>query len=155
MTGAVNTGAGTLTLSSGGSLILYAPLTGGTVDLVSNGILHQNPVGIITATTLTGSSTGAVTLQAQNAIANLGAFNSHGASFALTDSLSLDVTDAVNAGILTLTTLGSMTETGGGTIAASLLNISAGTGIDLDSAGNNIAAIGTDHTASGPNIVTR
>ena len=116
VTGAVNTGTGSLTLISLGFsnvLTINAPLTGGTVTLTAAGSITQNIAGIITASTLTGSSGGDVpvestTLTADNAITNLGAFVAEG-GFTLHDTKALTVTGAVNAGSgnLTLTTAGS------------------------------------------------
>jgi hypothetical protein len=94
-------------------LTINAPLTGGTVTLTAAGSITQNIAGIITASTLTGSSGGDVpvestTLTADNAITNLGAFVAEG-GFTLHDTKALTVTGAVNAGSgnLTLTTAGS------------------------------------------------
>lgn len=101
VTGAVNTGSGNLSLttSAGNSMTLYASLTGATVDLVSGGALGQNGNGIITATTLTGSSVDRVTLTAQNVITDLGDFTVYNdANFYLTNSIHLTQTGTVNAG---------------------------------------------------------
>jgi hypothetical protein len=97
--GAIDTGTGNLTLTSGGAITLYAPLTGATVSLVSGGIIDQNSSATITATTLTGSSSGQVTLtDTGNTINNLGNFSTDNANFYLTDSVPLDQTGTLNTG---------------------------------------------------------
>ncbi len=69
-TGAINAGTGNLTLTASGSHIsLDAPITGGTVDLVSSGTIGQLPGGTITATTLKGSAVGGAILDNGNVIA--------------------------------------------------------------------------------------
>ena len=127
ITGAVNAGAGNLSLNVTGNLTIGGNLSaGGTMNLVSTGTINQT-TGTITANTLTGSSTGAATLIAD--IANLGSFNSAG--FSLTAAQPLNVIGTVNAGSgdlnLHLTagdlTLGS-NLTAAGTVA---LNVDAGT----------------------------
>jgi hypothetical protein len=135
--GTINTGTGNLTLTSGGNMTLYAPLTGATVDLVSGGTIGQNNVGTITATTLTGSSTGSTILPATNVIANLGAFSTTNAPFALTDSSGLTIDGALNVGTsyAELYVGGTLSESDSGAITAQAL-----TGSSLDDTalnGNN------------------
>ena len=74
-------------------------MAGATVDLVSAGAIGQNNSGTITATTLTGSSSGQVTLTATgNTINNLGDFSTDNANFYLTDSTSLTETGTISTG---------------------------------------------------------
>jgi len=111
VTGAVNAGTAGLTLATTGStsdIMVNSTLTGGTVTLASGATIGETG-GVITATTLTGSSHGATTLNGANMVTNLGAFTTGGNNaFALTDAHDLTVTGAVNAGSagLTLTTTG-------------------------------------------------
>jgi len=111
-------------------------------------------------------------------ISNLGNFTTNGGAFALSDAATLKVTGIVNsgAGTLSLTTTGTGhninivkeiettgtidlvsaakdLEASSGAIVANKLNVTAVTGIDLTSALNNIAQLGTDTTTSGPNHV--
>ncbi len=81
----------------------------GTVRLDAAGAISEGGSGAITASTLTGSSHGAVTLSAANTIADMGAFTTANNAFHLTDAHGLTLTGAVNAGTgnLALTTTGS------------------------------------------------
>ena len=118
--GAVNTGTGNLTLTSGGAINLYAPVTGATVDLVSGGAIGQNNAGTIMASTLTGSSQGSAILLAQNAITNLGSFSTNNNPLALTNAQNLTIDGAVNLGTsyAEFYTGGTLNETGAGAITA-------------------------------------
>ena len=126
----------TLTTTGAGSdIIVDNTLTGGTVTLASAATISSNSSGKITATTLTGSSHGATTLNGANMVSNLGAFTTGGNNaFSLTDAHDLTVTGAVNAGTagLTLTTTGAgsdimvnSTLTGGTVTLASAATISS------------------------------
>jgi len=172
------------TTGSGSNLAINAAITviGHTLRLVSAGTLTQTSAGILTAGALNGSSQGDTTLTtAANAITNLSAFTTSGThAFALTDTQSLTVTGAttgeVTVGSATLTTtagnisiealLTAGTTTlisaakvlesgsyGSGAIHATTLNVTAVTGINLSGA-NVITTIGTNHTTSGPDIVS-
>jgi len=185
VTGAVNAGTAALTLTTTGTgddIIEDNTLHGGTVTLTSAATISSNTSGKITATTLTGSSHGAVTLNAANVITNLGAFTTNYSAFALTDAALLTTTGTVNAGTstialtttgatsdgiavkshlstsgsagsVTLKSAGSVTETSAGAIVTHKLNVTAKTGITLTSTSNNITTLGTDTTVSGPNSV--
>ncbi len=180
LTGVVDTGTGNLALTTTGSghnLVIDQALTGHTVTLTSAAQILSNSGGKITATTLTGSSHGTVTLSAANAIADLGAFTTANNAFHLTDAHGLTLTGAVDTGTanLALTTTGSrhnlvidqvltghtvtlisaakVNETTAGAIVADKLNVSAQTGITLTSPSNDITTLGTDTTTSGPNRV--
>jgi fibronectin-binding autotransporter adhesin len=175
--GAVGAGTGNLVLTTtltGDNIDIEKALTaGGSVDLISDGKIAQTATGIITAGTLTGSAAGTVTLNSANAITNLGSFTDTSGNFALTDHQSLTIDGTVNVGSGNLTlqttsgslivsaaldghalTLGSTTGEveGTGAITAALLNVTANTGIDLTGA-NEITALGTDQTNSGPNVI--
>jgi hypothetical protein len=182
-TGTVNAGSHGITLTTTGSnhdIKIDSKLEGGTVKLVSAAAISESSAGIIDATTLTGGAHGAVTLNGKNVIADLGAFSTGGNhAFELTDDHALSVDGTVNAGTaaLDLTTIGtghnlaidaaitggtiSLVTTGEatedskkGAITAKLLNVTAGTGIDLTSKHNAIKKLGTDKTKTGPNKVT-
>jgi hypothetical protein len=77
------------------------------VTLKSGGVISGNSSGIISATTLTGSSVGATALTAANLITDLGTFTAAGLS--LTDADDLTTTGTIDAGTHTiaLTTTGS------------------------------------------------
>ncbi len=176
--GALNTGAGALSLTTtnGENIALDGSLTtGGTLTLISAGSIWQDASSsVITANTLTGSSSGATRLQGANALTNLGAFTNTAGNFYLTNAQTLTVDGTVNAGskVMSLnTTNGDLVDSGAlhantvtlvsslgevygtGNINAMLLNVSADTGIDLDGTSNNIHRIGTRTTNSGPNVI--
>jgi hypothetical protein len=185
VTGAVNAGTAALTLTTTGSghdIIVDNTLHGGMVKLASAATISSNSSGKITATTLTGSSHGAVTLNAANIIANLGAFTTNNGNFALTDAALLTTTGAVNAGthaitlattgvtshgiaikshltttgsagVVTLTSAGNVTETTAGAIVTHKLNVTAKTGITLMSPSNSISVLGTHTTVKGSNNI--
>jgi len=185
VSGAVNAGSGVLTLTTTGSghdIVVNNTLHGGTVKLASAATISSNSSGKITATTLTGSSHGAVALNAANVITNLGAFATNNGNFALTDAALLTTTGTVNAGthtitlkttgatshsiaikshltttgsagVVTLTSAGNVTETTAGAIITHKLNVTAKTGISLTSPSNNITVLGTHTTVSGPNNI--
>lgn len=112
--GIIDAGAGNLTLTttgSGAGLGIEGTLSGGTVTLVSAASIASGTFGVITATTLKGVSDGIVSLTNPNAIANLAGFSTNNGAFALTDSTSLTVNGAVNAGTGNLTlTIGTGIE---------------------------------------------
>ncbi|MDB5481350.1 MAG: hypothetical protein JWO83_2403, partial [Caulobacteraceae bacterium] len=154
VTGAVDAGAGnTLTLTTttnGAPLTLAANLTaaGGTVDLVAAGALTQTG-GVITSSTLTGSTGAAAILTDANLFDTLAGFTNTGAGGVfITDAQAtgLTVTGAVATGgvILTLTT------TSGPLILAADLTEAGGT-VDLVSAGalNQTAGIITTAALTG------
>ena len=60
-----------------------------------------------------------------------------------------------DGGVVTLVTSGEATEDASGEIDASTLNVTANTGIELTSTRNDILAIGTDQTDSGPNDIVQ
>ena len=151
VTGGVDAGAGdtlTLTTTSGGPLTLAATLTaaGAAVDLVSAGALTQT-AGIITTSTLTGSSTGGASLTDANLFDTLAGFTNSGAgSVSITDAQAsgLTVTGVVDSGAgntLTLTTAG-----GPLTLAANLTAV--GGTVDLVSAGSLIQTAGVVTTGT-------
>src|SRR6185437_10597502 len=95
--GAVQSSTADLTLTitgAGHNLVLDNNITaGGTVALNVAGAITQNAGSIITAASLTGSSTGGTALDQANQIAALGGFtNGGGGGFSLADARSLDVT---------------------------------------------------------------
>ena len=139
--GAINVGAGALTLTTAGTgskLLLYSALTGGAVTLKSGDAIAEGAGGQIHASALSGSSVGSVTLKNANVIPTLNAFTTGGNNaFTLTDATTLLVHGAVNAGTgaLTLATTGSGSKLliysgmTGGTVTLNVANaIAEGTG---------------------------
>ncbi len=174
--GSVNSGTGNLTLTTKGTsstIGLNKNVTvGGTLVLNSSSTIAETAADVITAAGLSGSADGAVGLKGANLIGGLGNFTASG-NFALTDEEALTIGGAVNTGAKSQTiqvtsgnldltgaldggtiTLGSSTGEvyGAGTITASVLNVTANTGIDL-TGDNDIKTIGTDTTNSGPNVI--
>jgi len=183
VTGAVNAGTGALVLrttGSGSDLVINKSLKGGAITLASAGTVTEDAShGAITATTLAGSSVGGTSLGGANLIATLSNFKNTGAgNIALKNGKALTVSGAVSVasatGTLALTaTTGNLTINGslsgatdtlvsageilegssGAVTATKLLNVTAKTGIKLDSSHNHIAKVGTRKTNSGPNII--
>ena len=144
-TGAINAGTGNLTLTASGAgnhISLDAPITGGTVDLVSSGTIAQQFAGIITATTLKGSAVGGVILDDGNAITNLGAFSS-GGIFALEDTSALTVTGAVTASSQLVLNTGGGLELNGAVTGTNVIFNAAG------EIGSNGAGVITASTLTG------
>ncbi|HEX7349006.1 MAG TPA: filamentous hemagglutinin N-terminal domain-containing protein [Rhodanobacteraceae bacterium] len=135
--GAVNSGAGTTTLTQTGT----------------GAITENTTTGKITAGTLTGSSAGATTLaSASNAITNLGAFTAVG--FSLTNGQALDVTGTVNAetGNASLTTsTGDLTIDGTGTNNGSV----TGSAVGLTASAGNLAINGAVNSGTGTTTLTQ
>jgi hypothetical protein len=182
-TGTVNTGTAEIKLTTTGTghgIAVDSKLEGGIVDLISAATIAESSMGDLDATTLTGKSDGTAKLtSSKNTVTDLGAFSTGGNhAFEFKDNSALTVDGAVNAGtgILDLTTLGSgnnlaidSTITGstinlvtageakessaGAIVASTILNVTASTGIDLNSSKNKIKKVGTDHTGSGPNKI--
>lgn len=179
--GAVATGSHAINLTtlSTGAITLDAALNAETVSLDSADAIIENDTGAVVASELAGFSLSTVDLSSNNnLVGSLGAFstNNHG-DFTLVDGQALDVSGVVNAGshnISLTTTSGDIAidgeleagtvdlmsaeqanESSSSTIVASLLNVTAQTGISLTSSNNNITAIGTDTTVSGPNDITQ
>jgi filamentous hemagglutinin family protein len=121
-------------------------------------------VGSITATTLTGTSSGGTSLTGSNKIAQLGPFSNTGpGNIALTDAQTLNITGPVNAGTGDLTfnvtgglgiaagvsaggtvslgVSGVIAETGAGAVSANTLTGSSNGGATLNGA-NQIANLG-------------
>ena len=125
---------GTVDLSAGDNLSLYAPVNGTTVDLVAAAQITQNPSGVVTATTLTGSAPQTY-LTNSNAIANLGAFTADSA-LQLTTSSGLNIDGAVNVGtsFALLNAGGTLSESGSGAITGLTLTGSAQGNVTLNGA---------------------
>jgi len=174
--GVLNAGTGNLTLTTKGTsstIGLNKNVTaGGTLVLNSSSTIAETAADIITAASLSGSADGAVSLKGANLIGGLGNFTASG-NLSLTDEEALTIGGTVNTGTKSQTiqvtsgnldltgtldggtiTLGSSTSEvyGAGKITASLLNVTANTGIDL-TGDNDIKTIGTDTTNSGPNVI--
>jgi hypothetical protein len=181
--GTVNAGSHTVELTTTGSghgIAIDAKIEGGTADLVSADTVTEDSSGDLDATKLTGSAHGAVSLtSAKNTLNDLSTFSTGGNNaFSLTDDHGLTTDGTVNAGTaalkltttgsghnlaidsaitggtVTFVTTGGATEDSSGAITASLLNVTADTGIELTSTKNKIKKLGTDKTTSGPNKVT-
>ncbi|MGD0142967.1 MAG: filamentous hemagglutinin N-terminal domain-containing protein [Rhizomicrobium sp.] len=177
--GAVDSGIGglALTTTNGASITIGSELTSGSsVDLNSAGQITES-IGGIAAAGLAVSANGAATLNGTNLIGTLSGLSDSGGAFSLIDGESLttkgtidagdnsltlqttsgniDIASMIEANTLTLESAGKAHERSDGAIDVGLLNVTAQTGIDLDSADNDIATIGTDTTASGPNKINK
>jgi hypothetical protein len=147
--GAVGLTAGTF-IALGGTLAATGPDA-------SVGLLAQNggitATGIIDATSLSGSATGTVTLDATagggNQIAGLGAFSTTAGSFTLIDGASLAVSGPlVTAPQIVLTSAGSISQTGG-TVATSDSNGSVAlTAAENITLGGAVSATGSGATVT-------
>lgn len=143
--GTVASPGGILLNDPGAALTLTNPLkaAGGTISLIV-GSLRQTQDGVITAGTLTGSTTGRTDLTgASNAIANLGGFTT-GGDFALNNGgVALQVTGPLNAGANAVTlNAGSLQQSAAGAITAGTLSGSTLGGADLGGATNAVGALG-------------
>ena len=154
-----------------GLLLQGGTVTAGALTLMSQGIISQT-AGALSATSLTGSAAGDVTLQAStNSLGTLGAFTS-GGEFFLTDSQALTANAAVTAAdglaliapSLTIATTGTLngaailleanqfnlsggiTATGMGQVAINLFT--AGT-LSVGGANNNFGAAGLGNIVAG------
>jgi len=151
--------------------------TGYALSLTSGGALTAS--GKLEAASLTGAANGAVTLTGANQIGTLGAFTdgTSGATFSFTDGQALSVTGPVTVAsgsvslttttgninvagpittkTLTLVSAGQALETTSGAVKVTTINVTAKTGINLDSTSNLIGAIGTDKTNSGTNVIDK
>jgi hypothetical protein len=145
--GAVNAGTGNLALATtSGNIAIKNQLTAGNqATLTSAGTLIESGSGALSAASLTGSSSGTVTLNGANQIASLGTFANTGTGgIALKDGEALTVNGALNSGTgnlkltttsggialknqltsgnqVTLISAGTIGETGSGAISASSL----------------------------------
>jgi hypothetical protein len=128
------TASGALSVEAiGGALTLSGSLTSsGPVGITSDNSTIAQTAGIISGTTLFGSSNGATTLNDANLLTNLGPFANVGAGgFALTNAQTLTVTGALDAGT---GALGLTTTAGNLALGAGL---TAGTTVTLTSAGDD------------------
>jgi hypothetical protein len=71
------------------------------------------------------------------------------------DGGNIDVDGAVQAKTLMLVSTGAVSESAAGALDVNKIDVTAQTGIDLDSDLNDITKIGTDTTASGPNMINK
>jgi fibronectin-binding autotransporter adhesin len=158
--------------TTAGDLIINGAISGTTTTLKSAGTISQGAGGSITASTLTGQSAGATTLNGANHIGTLGSFTAAG--FALANAQALTVggpvaggsstTLATTAGNLTIngavsgtqTTLnsaGAISEGSSGSITAATLSGSAAGGTMLGSAtdriGNMVDTLGNFSSPAG------
>jgi filamentous hemagglutinin family protein len=169
-----------VTTGTANAIAIDAKIDANAVFLTSAaGIAEDSGSGRIIAAALIGTSMGDAILNGANQIADV-AFTTGNGNLSLTDDRDLSVSGEVNTGTgaLSLTTQnkGAISVTGTlatqgtlnlnsvtnvtedattGAIDAGILNVTAQTGISLTSSNNNIAAIGTDTTASGPNKITQ
>jgi hypothetical protein len=122
------------------------------LSITAGGTIDEASKGVITAGTLTGSASGAVTLDGTNAIGTISAFGATG-SLSLTNATSLVATGAVSSGgaetislgtnDLTLgdgTTAGTLTTNAGG-LSISARNVSLTQANDAITAGNQLLSI--------------
>lgn len=173
------TASGALALTTtSGAIAIDDSVSGFRVTLDSAAGISETGAGAIATSYLMGSAAGAVTLGGANHVNELAGFTVTGGDFSLTDGHALGVEDILDGSGQTV----SLTTTAGqilveGTIKAATLNLDAqagplnesaslgaikvGTlnataqaGIDLASPSNQIGAVGTDATTSGPNMIT-
>ena len=149
--GAVNAGAGDLALeTTSGNIAIRNQLTaGGNAILNSAGTLVESGSGAISASSLTGGSSGATTLNGANQVASLGAFTTGGA-FALTDDENLTVSGTLNASSygVTLVDTGTIGESTG-TIDSGTLTGSSSGGATLNGANQVATLLAFTNTGSG------
>ncbi|MGN2248419.1 beta strand repeat-containing protein, partial [Frateuria sp. GZRR35] len=101
---------------SGGALALNGAVNSGagTTTLTASGAITEGTHGVLTAATLSGSATGAAMLTGANQVGALGNFSANG--FSLTNARALTVAGAVNggaSGVMLITTDGKLTVNGG------------------------------------------
>ncbi|MGN2248432.1 hypothetical protein ACFWZ3_17290, partial [Frateuria sp. GZRR35] len=99
VTGTVNGGASTALTTTTGDLAIDGAVKGTTVTLTSAGAITEGTSGVITTDTLSGSSTGATTLNGANQIGTLGSFSAVG--FNLTNAQALAVAGPIDGGAST------------------------------------------------------
>jgi filamentous hemagglutinin family protein len=174
------TNAGNLTLN--GNLLTTgqtSSFTPESVILTSAGMITQTS-GIISASTLFGSSVGGVSLPGNNLVGTFGPFaNAAGGLLSFTDAQSLTTAGAVSSpgGLalsttgagsnltlggnltapgqtVTLNSAGTITEQPGGTIAAAMLTGSSAGSAVFGQAGNQVANLGAFATGNGDFTLT-
>ncbi|AIF48217.1 beta strand repeat-containing protein [Dyella japonica] len=142
---------GDLALATSGALTLNGAVSGNNVTLTALGGAISQTGGALTATTLSGSSSGATTLtQAGNAISALGNYNS-GGDLALSDTGNLALNGAVSGGNVALNVTGAISEGINGSLTASGLTGSSGGSTTLDQANNKVAQL-NGFSANGFNL---
>ena len=140
------TPSGDFKLNDGATPLQFTGAFAGAGDALTlkAGAISQNAAGVITAATLTGSSSGGVDLNtATNAIGAIGVFGP-GGNFNLNDGATpLQFTGAFAGAGDTLTLkAGAVSQTAAGAITAATLTGSSSGGVDLNTATNAIGAIG-------------
>ncbi|THD04853.1 beta strand repeat-containing protein, partial [Rhodanobacter lindaniclasticus] len=134
VTGTVDGGTSTALTTTVGDLAINGAVKGTTTTLTSAGAINEGAGGVITAGTLTGSSTGSTTLLQANQASALGAFTT-GGDFAFNNAQSLTVSNAPSAnggaGNLTLTTTGASSDlTLASTLTGNTVSLGAGRNIN-------------------------
>jgi hypothetical protein len=149
-----NTGGGAVAVADGQNLVVTGAVSvgAGTLTLTSTGTITA-AAATITAGTLTGSSVGGASFNdASNAIATFGSFaDTANGAVTLADGRALTVTGAVSngAGVLTLTSTGAISGNGATITTGTLTGSSAG-GASFDNTSNAIATFGAfSDTANG------
>jgi filamentous hemagglutinin family protein len=117
---------GTMTLSGGPIDIGASVTSGGVLVLTSTSTVTETGPGLISATTLSGSSVGGATLTGANQIANFDFAPGGGGNFSLTDDSNLNIESTIDAGTATLVDTGSITESTGAIDATKLRGSSVG-----------------------------
>ncbi|QQD73658.1 beta strand repeat-containing protein [Acidithiobacillus ferrivorans] len=149
---------GNVTLDSAGALALAHNINGINVNLESGSNIDQT-AGVITATTLTGSSAGSTTLGGSNMITDLGNFTAAGFSLDNAQSLTVSSGATVNGGSSTaLTTNGGNltingTVDGTTTTLTSADTIGEGTGGLINATDLTGSSVGST-TLGGSNMIT-
>ena len=175
-----DTGGGNVSIADSSSLSItgLVSIGSGQLTLTDTGSVSETGAGAIDAGHLAGGAATGASLNGANLVSHLNGFTVSGTGdLSLTDGQTLDVVApvSVNNGTLSLTTTagnidfqGSVSanavnlvsaaqalEFSTGAIATGLLNVTAQTGILLTSSNNNITAVGTDSTTTGPNKINK
>jgi hypothetical protein len=154
---AATSGASMFSTTTSGVLSLRGAVNaaGQTLTLASAGTINETPTGVITASTVTGSSAGGATLN--NSANVIGAFTAFtdtaGGNVKVADSETLTVTGAVSigTGTLTLTSAGSILASGATITARTLTGSSAG-GASFDNISNAIGTLGPFSDSANGNV---
>jgi len=148
--GPLDGGASTTLKITAGDLAINGAVKGATTTLTSAGAITEGTGGAITAGTLTGSSTGATTLNGANRVGSLGSFTAAG--FAFSNAQALAVAGPVNGGAsTTLTTTAGDLAIDGTVSGTSMMLNSAGK--ITEGAGGVITAATLSGNAAGPTVL--
>ncbi|BFI96593.1 MAG: hypothetical protein RSP_21030 [Rhodanobacter sp.] len=119
----------------------------GTTTLSSTGSIGEGGSGVVTAGTLTGSSTGSTTLDGANAIGTLGSFSANGLSLRNAQALTVAGTVSGGSGTASLATTAEAL-TLNGTVGGSAVSLAGAGGLAIN-AGVNSGSGTTTLTSGG------